>query len=198
MWNVLFNFTTNVFYCIIFVFSKTIQWFSIEKLVAILTVYIAYQQWHTSEKQRKQDLFEKRYENLYIPMLDCLKKIENINKKKIAETKKREYVQKEIDFFWERYGKYSFLISEEDDKKLTNCYNFILELSQKEPPTPEESTMLFPLFMACLKTMQQILGKYLRIEPNTFFFKIKSYFTKKYSVKDVYEMISEKTTENKK
>jgi len=39
-------------------------------LLAIAVALIAYAQWQTAEKQRKQDIFEKRYE-FYVSFLNC-------------------------------------------------------------------------------------------------------------------------------
>ena len=41
-------------------------------IIAIGMFYIAYQQWKTSEKEIRKDLFQQRYNKLYTPLRVCL------------------------------------------------------------------------------------------------------------------------------
>lgn len=157
-------------------------------VISILGAYIAYQQWNTSEKQRKQNLFEKRYDNLYKPLISCLDNIEVINSKKITNTEKELLIQKEIEKFWNEYSKYSFLISEEDNEKLKVCYSELLAAS-KQNISKDDKTIIMPFLLYQLVTIKNIFEKYLRIEPSSFRFRLKKHKDKKYSMVDIYNEI---------
>lgn len=55
--------------------------------VAIFAGIIAYQQWQTQEKQRKQDLFEMRYDNLFKVILENTNRYDMYKKEKFDESK---------------------------------------------------------------------------------------------------------------
>ena len=91
--------------------------FEIETLLAIFGGYIAWQQWQTNERKRKQDLFEKRYDNLYLPILKCSESIMHIKDSKVSKEKRKQQIENEIAEFWKQYNKYKFLISEHHEKR---------------------------------------------------------------------------------
>ena len=69
--------------------DKTYSWVEISSAsltpaIAIFGGYIAYQQWKTSEKSRKQELFNMRYDNIFKPLLYvCNRTIDSIQDNKI-------------------------------------------------------------------------------------------------------------------
>lgn len=170
--------------------------------VAILAVYIALQQWQTQEKQRKQDLYEKRYDNLYYPIILCTEKISKIKEKNISEVEKNNILEKEIQQFWLQYHKYKFLISNQDDEKLTNCYNYIIEILKKYNTNPNnknksQEDISFVLTLLChLATMESTLAKYLRIENDCFIYKIKKYFQTKFNYNTIKNCFMEQNSED--
>jgi len=90
---------------------------SAKAMLAVIMAYIAYQQWQTNERKRRQDLFEMRYEHLYKNTSDAIGKISKIfelNRDKIEE------FQNNYKADSEKLNKYSFLIKRKDFKKLEN------------------------------------------------------------------------------
>lgn len=150
-------------------------------VIAILGCFIAYRQWRTSEKERKQYLFDKRYDNLYVPILKCIENIAKINSFETDANLKREKIREEIQNFRSQYNKYRFLVSAKDDEILIEQYNCILDLI-KEPADNDQETksidkIIIPFFQIYNATtnIESILSDYLRIEPNSFLRKFKRY-----------------------
>lgn len=171
----------------IFAFVRAL--FKIEILFAILGLYIAWQQWQTNERMRKQNLFEKRYDNLYLPILKCLENILRIKDKKGTKDKKKQQIEAEIVEFWKQYNKYKFLISEKDNEILNNHYESILEIIQKQYNDAAECMFDLLMLIRELNQMEALLARYLRIEPDSIKYKLKKSFRKKYSLKEVSEML---------
>ena len=163
--------------------------FKIEILLAILGVYIARQQWQTNERTRKQDLFEKRYDNLYLPILKCSENILRIKDKKGTKDKKKQQIEAEIAEFWKQYNKYRFLISEKDNEKLNHHYEFILEIIQKNYVDAAEYLVSMLELIGHLTQMETLLAQYLRIESDGFIYKLKKCLRKKYSLKQVIKIL---------
>lgn len=171
-------------------------------VVAILGCFIAYRQWKTSEKQRKQDLFDKRYDNLFKPILDSIQKINNINKSKLSNNIKLKKIEEVIQQFGYQYFKYRFLISQQDDEKLSKEYESITEAIKNTKEKDVEDVILFVLIFKHYAEIEKILSNYLRIEPNSCFYAIKNYLkelksktSKKYSLKDLDEKLKEQKKE---
>lgn len=79
-------------------------------IVAIFAGIIAYQQWQTQEKQRKQDLFEMRYDNLFKVVLENTNRYNMYKKEKLEEIdfKEKEKLDEEFRL---KLHKYKFLIT---------------------------------------------------------------------------------------
>lgn len=97
---------------------------TLTSIIAILGVYIAYQQWITSERKRKQDLYEMRRKYLYSKCLEMIYKVPKIAKKIINEKLREKDII--IEFARNRL-EYRFLISEKDDINLEKFYIDILK-----------------------------------------------------------------------
>lgn len=165
-------------------------------VVAIFGCLIAYRQWTTSEKQRKQDLFDKRYENLFNPILNCVQEINTINKSKFSNKTKLKRIETVTQKFGEQYFKYRFLISQQDDEKLSKEYQSIVDAIKNVKHKDIEDVVLVLLVFKHFNEIEKILSKYLRIEPNSCFYSI-TYLLKrlnpktwkKYSLKDINDML---------
>ena len=164
--------------------------FEIETLLAIFGGYIAWQQWQTSERKRKQDLFEKRYDNLYLPILKCSESIMHIKDSKVSKEKRKQQIENEIAEFWRQYNKYKFLISEQDDEKLNNHYKYILEIVQNNGASDVEQLGNLFALLGHLSQMEMLLAQYLRIEQGSLLYKIRKCFQKKYSMKEIITMLA--------
>ncbi len=131
-------------------------------IVAIFAGIIAYQQWQTQEKQRKQDLFEKRYDNLYKKTIDIHYKMMNLNLKDRKD--KSEFLKLTIEHV-ENIEKYGFLLNETDANKLLKItqnwrahikkFSDSNSLNLKPYKNNQES---------CLNDIKLLLNSYLRIE----------------------------------
>lgn len=85
---------------------------SLTPIIAILGSYIAYQQWKTNEKSRKQSLYDYRYEKIFKPVLDiCNKTINSIKDGKIENI---EELNELHNTKLTNIEKYSFLLKEND------------------------------------------------------------------------------------
>lgn len=133
-------------------------------IVAIFAGIIAYQQWQTQEKQRKQDLFEKRYDNLYKKTTDIHYKMMNLNLEDRKD--KSEFLKLTIEHI-ENIEKYGFLLNEIDAKKLlkitknwrTHIKNFLDSVNLDLDRYRDNQE-------ACLNDIKLLLNSYLRIEDN--------------------------------
>ena len=148
--------------------------------VAIFAGIIAYQQWQTQEKQRKQDLFEMRYDNLFKVILENTNRYDMYKKEKF-ENLNFEEKQKLDDEFRLKLHKYKFLITKEDFEKLITSYNNICSSLIKEEQTMKEQnkidiTNTLNKMKNLFDEMEEILDKYLRIEQEPIFYKLKRFF----------------------
>lgn len=148
-------------------------------MIAILTGLIAYLQWKTNERKRKQDLFDMRYDNLYFPIFTCIQNITQIKEVELSDEEKAKKIEDEIQKFWQHYCKYKFLISNEDSEKLSKHYNLILDILQKydyknmKMEEDTEGTLSVIALMYHIVQMESILTKYLRVEPDSITYKLK-------------------------
>ncbi len=148
--------------------------------VAIFAGIIAYQQWQTQEKQRKQDLFEMRYDNLFKVILENTNRYDMYKKEKF-ENLNFEEKQKLDDEFRLKLHKYKFLITKEDFEKLITLYNNICSSLIKEEQTMKEQNKIDIMntlnkMKNFFDEMEEILDKYLRIEQEPIFYKLKRFF----------------------
>lgn len=79
--------------------------------IALLTAFIAYQQWQTNERKRKQDLFELRYENIYKNAIIFLDAVEN-------PITTIDELQNRFNKMTQILLKYGFLIKQNDNIRL--------------------------------------------------------------------------------
>lgn len=149
--------------------------------VAAITGYIAYQQWQTNERKRKQDLFEKRYNNLYMPILKCSENITKIKDLALSDNEKNKKIEDEINKFWNKYNKYKFLITQYDAEILQNNYNHMLKIIKEHKykdvnfKTDKASILSVMKLLYFFSIMEKILSKYLRIENDSLLTKFISF-----------------------
>lgn len=97
-------------------------------ILGLMMFYIAFQQWITAEKQRKQELFELRYEKLYKMPFELLNKIPE---KMDDEESKDEIIQ-----LMDEYRKYKSYIPIEKYQRLKRKYNksehFVMEFLEQK------------------------------------------------------------------
>lgn len=133
-------------------------------IVAIFAGIIAYQQWQTQEKQRKQDLFEKRYDNLYKKTIDIHYKMMNLNLKDIKD--KSEFLKLTIEHV-ENIEKYGFLLNENDTNKLLKITkNWRSHIKDFSDSVNLDLDRYRDNQEACLNDIKLLLKSYLRIEDN--------------------------------
>lgn len=99
----------------------------ITSFTAIVAVYIAYQQWRTSEREIKKDMFNLRYTGLIIPIRESLNKIYSVLGNKSFNFSK--LIQQEIGLFDKQFSTYRYLINEYDAEELRDCYKKLLRYS---------------------------------------------------------------------
>ena len=170
-------------------------------VVAIFATYIAYQQWKTTEIERKQKLFEMRYDNLYQPIYICSENITNIKDGNYTNIEKTIKIEQEIQKFWNKYSKYKFLITMQDDEKLSHHYRYIIEIirNHKASTFEENPEGLLPMLALLLHvaSMEDILSKYLRIESDTLIFRIKIWLRYKFNSLNKNNKNLQQTNDNK-
>lgn len=155
--------------------------------ITILGTYIAYQQWLTNERKRKQDLFELRRKYIYSKTLNLIHNVPSIAKD-ILNAKLDS--SSPIISYTRYYAEYNFLISVDDSQKLEILYydimrainhfseqgleNFADSVKAYEQNTKDELK----------QKLNDLLEKYLRIENDSISFKIKrilnNFLKKKY------------------
>ena len=96
----------------------------ITSFTAIVAVYIAYQQWQTSEREIKKDMFHLRYTHFIMPIRDSLNKIYSVLGDKGFNF--QTLIQQEIDLFSRHFSSYRYLINEYDAEELRDCYKKLL------------------------------------------------------------------------
>lgn len=99
----------------------------ITSFTAIVAVYIAYQQWRTSEREIKKDMFNLRYTGFIIPIRESLNKIYSVLGNKSFNFSK--LIQQEIGLFDKQFSTYRYLINEYDAEELRDCYKKLLRYS---------------------------------------------------------------------
>lgn len=96
----------------------------ITSFTAIVAVYIAYQQWQTSEREIKKDMFHLRYTHFIMPIRESLNKIYSVLGNKSFNFSK--LIQQEIGLFDKQFSTYRYLINEYDAEELRDCYKKLL------------------------------------------------------------------------
>lgn len=96
----------------------------ITSFTAVVAVYIAYQQWQTSEREVKKDMFHLRYTHFIVPIRDSLNRIYSVLGDKGFNF--QALIQQEIDLFSQHFSSYRYLINEYDAEDLRDCYKKLL------------------------------------------------------------------------
>lgn len=96
----------------------------VASFTAIVAVYIAYQQWKTSEREIKKDMFNLRYKSFILPIRDSLNKIGSVVKDDSFNFE--NLLQQEIMLFDTNFSTYRYLINEYDAIELRDCYKKLL------------------------------------------------------------------------
>ena len=133
-------------------------------IVSLGTAIIAYMQWQTNEKKTRMDLFEDRYNHLYIPLNAALDSMTRNTYKKNPDL----FIKKSEEFLTE-LNKYSFFMKESDAQKLIDTYiKYYKEVIRVGELPQEEAVKSLEKYLNNLtcykKTMYDLLTKYLRIE----------------------------------
>ena len=135
---------------------------SLTPIIAILGSYIAYQQWKTNEKSRRQSLYDYRYEKIFKPVLDiCNKTINSIKDGKIENIAELNELH---NTKLTNIEKYSFLLKENDYIQLMIDYGAIREYvafcHMHTKISKEDKSFMF----VKLNRIYDIRRKYLSIE----------------------------------
>lgn len=139
--------------------------------IAILGVFIAYNQCKIAEVNKRHRLFEERYEHLYRPVLEQIKKINTINNQNLDLSEKLKQVENILNSFYEDFYKYKFLISEFDEKRLSEVYNAIIkfyEIPLDVKKQQKEIYIRILITLYYLQNIEEILSSYLRVEQLNF------------------------------
>lgn len=147
--------------------------------IAIFMAIIALQQWQTAEKKRKQDLFELRYDNLFLPILNNSDRYNMYEKEKFEnlDWDKKSELDKQ---FSKQLHKYKFLIKKSDFDSLMTLHNNLCSVLIRENLTYNDEndskrndklTAIFQELEKILEEMDEIIGKYLRVETESQSFK---------------------------
>ena len=142
--------------------------------IAIFAGFIAYQQWQTQEKQRRKDLYELRYENLFKVILENTKRYDMYKKEEFDNIDFKEKNKLDEEFRL-KLPKYKFLITKKDFNKLIEIYTIICTLFKAEERATNKQDKKGT--EAALKDidnyfnqMDEIIEKYLRVEKEPFKF----------------------------
>jgi len=92
--------------------------------IAIVGGHIAYQQWKTSEKSRKQALFNLRYEHIFKPILEICEGIyDAVEKETIKDNKTQKKYNNMHSKNLKSIKKYRFLLKDDDFVNLLSYYD---------------------------------------------------------------------------
>lgn len=135
--------------------------------ITILGTYIAYQQWLTNERKRKQDLFELRREHIYSKSLELIHGVPSTAK---AILKGKLSEKNILVRYIKTYKEYSFLLKVKDCEKLEKFYkNSIKAISDIASDGIENYDKNVKNYEDNIKDLLEkdlnnIVEKYLRIE----------------------------------
>lgn len=146
--------------------------------IALLTAFIAYQQWQTNERKRKQDLFELRYENIYKNVKIFLDAVE------IPITTNDDFVIK-YQKMTQNLFKYRFLIKQNDFNRLNSLiYDFFVRCVEFEKFNAkvkiQEQSNHFEELEKIRHEINMLMFNYLQIEQPSIFEKTKDWVTAKW------------------
>lgn len=96
----------------------------ITSFTAVVAIYIAYQQWRTSEREVKKDMFNLRFTHFIMPIRESLNRINSVLGK--SNFNLRALLQQEDNIFNQHFSSYRYLINEYDAEELKYCYKRLL------------------------------------------------------------------------
>ena len=135
--------------------------------ITILGTYIAYQQWITNERKRKQDLFDLRREHIYSKSLELIHSVPSTAKAILKDNLSEKSI---LVRYIKTYKEYSFLLKAKDCEKLENFYkNSIKAISDIASDGIENYDKNVKNYEDNIKDLLEkdlnnIVEKYLRIE----------------------------------
>lgn len=141
-------------------------------VIAIFAGYIGYQQWKTAEAERKQNLYEMRYDNLFNSIIENSKRYAKMTTQDLNKLDFEE--QKRLDSdFKNNLNKYKYLIKKKDYERLNLIYGALSTCSRKVEELKYENIEEHQLSLDLLSSdinkflneIEEISDKYLRIEP---------------------------------
>ena len=135
-------------------------------LIAIFTAFIAHKQSVTSEIQKRQSLFEMRYDHLYKEIIDVHTKMMQLdfNSKNLSG----ELLNLRLDFL-NKFEKYKFLLKKKDEKIISKTAskwtNIIKDFSEKMKTDEDVDIEQYKQDqLNCINIINKTLEPYLRIE----------------------------------
>lgn len=135
--------------------------------ITILGTYIAYQQWLTNERKRKQDLFELRREHIYSKSLELIYSIPSVAKAILKDNLSEKSI---LVRYIKTYKEYSFLLKVKDYEKLEKFYKdsikVISDIASDGVENYDKNIKNYEDNIKDLleKDLNNIVEKYLRIE----------------------------------
>lgn len=134
----------------------------IASFTAIVAVYIAYQQWKTSEREIKKDMFHLRYEHFIVPIRDSLNKIDSIFGD--DDFNFNNLLQQEINIFNTHFSSYRYLINEHDAEELRDCYKKLILCCDAHRSGKYTQEQFEQKIAYTLQNIDEILHDYLYLE----------------------------------
>lgn len=130
--------------------------------IAIAVGYIAYQQWLTNEKTRKQNLYDARYDYVFKPILEiCNRTIDSIKEDKICNIDELNTLH---NTKLSNIEKYEFLLKEDDFIELMLDYGAIYEYVKDYKIHPTISKQEKEYMNLQLSRIYDMRRKYLSVE----------------------------------
>lgn len=139
----------------------------ITSFTAIVAVYIAYQQWRTSEREIKKDMFNLRYNHFIMPIRESLNKINSVLGDKNFNF--QALIQQEFNIFSQHFSSYRYLINEEDAEELRICYKKLLRYCEAYHNGKYTSEQFGQKIAYTLQYIDEILYSYLYLEKDSYY-----------------------------
>lgn len=134
----------------------------ITSFTAIVAVYIAYQQWQTSEREVKKDMFHLRYTHFIVPIRDSLNKIYSVLGDK--EFNFQALIEQENNLFSQHFSSYRYLINEYDAEELRDCYKKLLRYCEAHHNGKYTNEQFGQKVAHTLQNIDEILYSYIYLE----------------------------------
>ena len=134
----------------------------ITSFTAVVAVYIAYQQWQTSEREVKKDMFHLRYTHFIVPIRDSLNKIYSVLGDK--EFNFQALIEQENNLFSQHFSSYRYLINEYDAEELRDCYKKLLRYCEAHHNGKYTNEQFGQKVAHTLQNIDEILYSYIYLE----------------------------------